>query len=63
MAEDSPNLPLKALHPLLEDGTEGRKADEKDFSDLVKLLTSLLLMITREGVGIYYNSIIYFHII
>ena len=27
LAEDSPNLPLKALHPLLEDGTEG--ADEK----------------------------------
>ena len=27
LAEDSSNLPLKALHPLLEDGTEG--ADEK----------------------------------
>ena len=27
LAEDSPNLPLKALHPLLEDGTEG--ADNK----------------------------------
>ena len=26
LAEDSPNLPLKVLHPLLEDGTEG--ADE-----------------------------------
>ena len=23
LAEDSPNLPLKALHPLLEDGTAG----------------------------------------
>ena len=23
LAEDSPNLPLKVLHPLLEDGTEG----------------------------------------
>lgn len=23
LAEDSPTLPLKALHPLLEDGTEG----------------------------------------
>ena len=22
LAEDSPNLPLKALHPLLEDGTD-----------------------------------------
>ena len=27
LAEDSPNLPLKVLHPLLEDGTEG--ADDK----------------------------------
>ena len=27
LTEDSPNLPLKALHPLLEDGTEG--ADDK----------------------------------
>ena len=26
LAEDSPNLPLKALHPLLEDGTE--RADQ-----------------------------------
>lgn len=23
LAEDSPSLPLKVLHPLLEDGTEG----------------------------------------
>ena len=28
LAEDSPNLPLKALHPLLEDGTEG--SDDRD---------------------------------
>ena len=28
LAEDSPNLPLKALHPLLEDGTEG--ADDSE---------------------------------
>ena len=27
LAEDSPNLPLKALHPLLEDGTEGAGKD------------------------------------
>lgn len=32
LAEDSPNLPLKALHPLLEDGTEGKNID---FSDQV----------------------------
>ena len=29
LAEDSPNLPLKALHPLLEDGTEGADENEK----------------------------------
>ena len=27
LAEDSPNLPLKALHPLLEDGTKGSSSD------------------------------------
>ena len=32
LAEDSPKLPLKPLHPLLEDGTEGAK---KDFVDEV----------------------------
>ena len=30
LAEDSPNLPLKALHPLLEDGTEGAGAKGRD---------------------------------
>lgn len=35
LAEDSPNLPLKALHPLLEDGTEG--ASKEDFTDQVRL--------------------------
>ena len=33
LAEDSPNLPLKALHPLLEDGTEGVSTEGK--SDMV----------------------------
>ena len=28
LAEDSPNLPLKALHPLLEDGTEGADPEQ-----------------------------------
>ena len=32
LAEDAPNMPLKPLHPLLEDGTEGAK---KDFVDEV----------------------------
>ena len=27
LAEDSPSLPLKALHPLLEDGTSGADTD------------------------------------
>ena len=30
LAEDSPFLPLKALHPLLEDGTEGAGRDYTD---------------------------------
>ena len=30
LAEDSPNLPLKALHPLLEDGSEGAGAEGRD---------------------------------
>lgn len=29
LAEDSPNLPLKALHPLLEDGTAGADVPEE----------------------------------
>ena len=29
LAEDSPSLPLKALHPLLEDGTSGADAKEQ----------------------------------
>ena len=35
LAEDSPNLPLKSLHPLLEDGTEG--SNSEDFSDEVRM--------------------------
>ena len=35
LAEDSPNLPLKALHPLLEDGTEGADDSQQvKFSDI-----------------------------
>ena len=29
LAEASPSLPLKALHPLLEDGTEGSGSDDQ----------------------------------
>ena len=41
LAEDSPNLPLKALHPLLEDGTAGadrheeQEESEEEYSDKV----------------------------
>ena len=34
LAEDSPNLPLKALHPLLEDGTEGADSLEVHNEDI-----------------------------
>ena len=37
LAEDSPNLPLKALHPLLEDGTEGTSANRGDFTDKARI--------------------------
>ena len=33
LAEDSPKLPLKALHPLLEDGTDGSEDLTIDGSD------------------------------
>ena len=39
LAEDSPNLPLKALHPLLEDGTEG--------ADNIKEVSMVLEMVKR----------------
>ena len=34
LAEDSPSLPLKILHPLLEDGTEG---SGRDYQHQVKI--------------------------
>ena len=38
LAEDSSTLPLKALHPLLEDGTDSAKAgDDHSFEDVVRL--------------------------
>ena len=58
LAEDSPNLPLKALHPLLEDGTEGTKRDFTDqvfftrmygFRNLVKLSKLTLVKNTSFG--------------
>ena len=38
LAEDSPSLPLKALHPLLEDGTEGADDSQQVRHDVSKLL-------------------------
>ena len=39
LAEDSPNLPLKALHPLLEDGTAGGGDEGKqNFQDKVNFV-------------------------
>ena len=36
LAEASPHLPLKALHPLLEDGTEGSsKTSKVSFSNII----------------------------
>ena len=46
LAEDSPNLPLKALHPLLEDGTEGAGAEGKDEVCLLTLTYIVLVLIT-----------------
>ncbi len=40
LAEDSPSLPLKALHPLLEDGTEGSGKDHQQTVSLTFLFLS-----------------------
>lgn len=40
LAEDSPNLPLKALHPLLEDGTEG--TEDQQVSYVITIFISVL---------------------
>ena len=37
LAEDSPNMPLKALHPLLEDGTDGADQSQQVFSNFSNL--------------------------
>lgn len=46
LAEDSPNLPLKALHPLLEDGTEGAK---KDYTDQVYIYVTFDYAATNKN--------------
>ena len=47
LAEDSPNLPLKALHPLLEDGTEG--SEDKDEASLWFSIMYVLLWLGNCG--------------
>ena len=42
LAEDSPSLPLKALHPLLEDGTEGSGKDHQQQVQASLALTFLI---------------------
>jgi len=46
LAEDSPNLPLKSLHPLLEDGTDGSNSDG-GFTDEVTI--SWLFYLSHKG--------------
>ena len=43
LAEDSPNLPLKALHPLLEDGTEG--ADDSQEVNTFHFFLSVFIIV------------------
>ena len=47
LAEDSPSLPLKVLHPLLEDGTSG--------ADSQVTITYHMMIIT---IVVYYRSLI-----
>lgn len=57
LAEDSPNLPLKALHPLLEDGTAGGGDEEqRNFQDKVKSFVSpsnicIIILLFNKSVG------------
>ena len=61
LAEDSPNLPLKALHPLLEDGTEGAKKGYIDEVLLVELHCVCLNVIYPDQTSPR-ESCLYWHI-
>ena len=52
LAEDSPNMPLKVLHPLLEDGTEGA-----DNSIQVRLEEGMNVynMLVVNSISIWFN--------
>ena len=45
LAEDSPSLPLKALHPLLEDGTSGADAKVQVYFNKTLLVINFYLCI------------------
>ena len=45
LAEDSPSLPLKALHPLLEDGTSGADAKVQVYFNNTLLVINFYLCI------------------
>lgn len=56
LAEDSPNLPLKALHPLLEDGTDGgTETGQRSFQDKV---SNSVKIIHDCGTPIFYLQIV-----
>lgn len=42
LAEDSPSLPLKVLHPLLEDGTEGNSYSVDEVNSGIQILSTWL---------------------
>ena len=44
LAEDSPNMPLKALHPLLEDGTDSADQPQQVLQILVPCTKTTVLL-------------------
>ena len=62
LAEDSPNLPLKALHPLLEDGTEGSEhEDEVSMYKIHVCVNTLLVLGAHTPVG--YGIVVHTHLL
>lgn len=51
LAEDSPNLPLKVLHPLLEDGTEGANRWFEDQPKVILCTAVLIQMLNAYVLG------------
>ena len=51
LAEDSPNLPLKALHPLLEDGTEGGDDSQQVHDTIVICVLYVIIYHNRLLIG------------